>query len=740
MFLLPIQFCTPLHASLFFFLIAHSLTFLSYSQFVQVSSSYKSFCSQEKQEIIPPLPRFLEPLSPPRINTQFDDDELLFEENLSEEHASEELASEELASEKFFSSNISAAPPIVTFDNVFENANFSAPQRIIVPISECFVDIPSSFPKDASLDNKFVWLTQRKNVTMQLYSANPYYFSKHNFASNMITSKKLLIISMLSKCFSSLIGSFKCWFGFHNTAGPNRSSIIKNFEGIQIIYFDSMEINSFDSMEQMIPFFKQNIFERLNELGLQITMDQIESNLIVPEQKIKFMGDIRERAPRASKPVVRFEPVISIPKERKRKLIIPDEEFGAETDDETTFLSAVEKLNRVDAVASVQIDKAIEKEIPIISSDSPIMPIYAPSPVLPPELPPIYGMVGIPYFDDVKYDIVSGGLDIIAMPKAKKPRVAPTGTRREAILSTLTPKTSWINSIEGELWIHAWKIFFCARSSYSTSKEIIAMHKSNKSMGFEIARTTEIIQHIISKTKDDDLIFHGIMLSMFFKMIYCLDLQPASCPTDAYVSPLVNSRKLGSERRPSDSLKPIKEKCFGLALPRANVNKRSKADTDAHADELKFLADAINTILEIAISDNMVPAQHIVISTISAILNKYQPYQLKPFGYCVGSCWTYLPEDCDLNVWADIQYIGRIVATYASCVRKGAVMGTIVGDLGYQMGQFLPPFLGPESDYVGDSARGDAALNRVMYGDMAPPPQPHDYILEAFAPQEQIDI
>ena len=73
-------------------------------------------------------------------------------------------------------------------------------------------------------------------------------------------------------------------------------------------------------------------------------------------------------------------------------------------------------------------------------------------------------------------------------------------------------------------------------------------------------------------------------------------------------------------------------------------------------------------------------------------------------------------------------------------MRKGAVMGTIVGDLGYQMGQFLPPFLGPESDYVGDSARGDAALNRVMYGDMAPPPQPHDYILEAFAPQEQIDI
>jgi len=707
------------------------LTFLFTFFFSQeiLSSEYKSLCGPQN---IVPLPLFLEPISSNTEDVKKYGDEI-FAQIIAEAanaDVGEDVGEDKLLSEDF----LPEYNPDFKFDQAPSKFVYNP---IIVPISDCFVELPFRFPQGASSDEKFIWLKERKNTTLQLHNANPYYFSKHNFLPPMISSQKLAIIALLSKCFSSLIGSFKCWFGFHKTNGPNRSSIIKNFEGIEIIYFSSEEINAHDSLEAMIPFFKQNIFDRFNELNAEITMEQIESALIIMERP-NIIPEIRDRVPRASKPVVRFEPVIPIP--RKRKLIIPDEEFGAESDDEetTTFLSAVEKLNRVDVVASVQIDKAIEKEIPIISADSPELPVYAPSPVLPPELPPIYGLVGIPYFDEEP--IVSGGLDIIALPKAKKARVAPSGTRREAILTTLTPKTSWINSTEGEVWIQAWKIYFCARSSYSTSKEIIAMHKSNKTMGFEIARTTEIIQFIISKVKEDDLIIHGIMLAMFFKMIYCLDLQPASCPTDAYVSPLVNSRKLGSERRPSDSLKPVKEKCFGLALPRANVNKRSKVDTDAHAEELRFLINAINSTLEIALSDGMVPAQHTVISTISAILGKYQPYQLKPFGYCVGSCWAYLPDDCDINVWGDIQYIGRIVATYASCVRKGAVMGTIVGDLGYQVGQFLPPFLGPESDYVGDSARGDAALNRVMYGDQAPPPKPHDYIFEAFVPYQNVDV
>ena len=607
------------------------------------------------------------------------------------------------------------------------------PKTIVVPLSECFVEVPSWFPEDASVDHKFDWLKQRKNTSLQLHNADPYFFNKNSGAGNFNISKKLALIALLSNCFSSLIGSYKCWFGFHKINGPNRSTVTKDFLGIQIIYFSVDELNAFVTLESMIPFLAQNIFDRFCELQLGFTLDQIKSSLLIHERKI-VIADTRERASRASKPVVRFEPEIKITKERKRKIIaIPDEEFGAETDEET-FVSAVEKLKRVDVVASVQIDKAMEKEISDIPSYIPAASIYAPSPE--PELPPIYGLVGIPHFDAY----VSGGLDIVA-PKAKKARVAPSGSgvRREAILSTLMPKTLWVNSIEGEVWISAWKIYFCARSSYSTSKEIIEMHKSNKSLGFEIARTTEIIQHIISKTKEDDLIVHGIMLAMFFKMIYCLDLQPASCPTDAYVSPLVNSRKLGSDRRPSDSLKPMKEKCFGLALPRSNVNKRSKHDTDMHAEELNFLICAINSTLEITLPSGMVPAQHNVISTITAILSKYQPSQLKPFGYCVGSCWTYLPAECDINVWGDIQYIGKIVAVYATCVRKGAVMGTIVGDLGYQIGQFLPPFMGPESDYVGDSARGDAALNKVMYGDQAPPPPEQDFV-QMFEHQQEINI
>jgi hypothetical protein len=211
-----------------------------------------------------------------------------------------------------------------------------------------------------------------------------------------------------------------------------------------------------------------------------------------------------------------------------------------------------------------------------------------------------------------------------------------------------------------------------------------------------------------------------------------MELQPALCQSDPYVCKMVNGRKLGSARRGGVSKS---EKCTGLALPRKVKVKRDEKAVGAHMDELNWLSATINGFMGITLSSTEVPPQKYVVAAITYILSRHDYTLLIPFGFYIGELWTKdkLPDDCNHQVWTDIQLVAKICASYESCVRRGSVMGTIVGELGYSQDGFLPPFLGDDNEYTGNNHIGDEAVNMVMYGN------PHGFSDMMFAPELIMD-
>lgn len=277
----------------------------------------------------------------------------------------------------------------------------------------------------------------------------------------------------------------------------------------------------------------------------------------------------------------------------------------------------------------------------------------------------------------------------------------------------------WSNSYEGKTWKISWDIFYNCNSTYRTSK-IVLNNFANKTREFDYFRTVEIIQYTIFASKRNDFVHHGIILSMFFKMLYCMDLQAALLPSDPYVTKVVKGRKIGSERRPGKIKKP---KCVGLALPRP-VPKRGDKEYAAHIENLSWLCSEISSILGMDIKKDEVPSQNLIIDAVSTIINVHDVEILLPFGEWVGMLWTKneisggitkLPSTCDIHVWEDIKLVGKIVSSYDSCVRRGSVMGTIVGDIGFSPSKFLPPFLG-EAEITGDSESANNLVAITMYG------------------------
>ena len=281
----------------------------------------------------------------------------------------------------------------------------------------------------------------------------------------------------------------------------------------------------------------------------------------------------------------------------------------------------------------------------------------------------------------------------------------------------------WSLSVPGQLWSICFKTLFVA-NPFAASKAVSKQY-ANKSIEFDISRTAEIIQHIIKKSPTN-LVHHGITTVLFFKMLQACELQPAQVPTDPYFSKLVNTRKKEGVRRIKigECAKPstAKTKMCGIGIKRKET-RRDHVTEFKHFQDLKFLSETIHATIGVIPCDTSVPAQHIVVRTIQNLLFRISEECLIPFGNYIGGCWDaeYFPKSCSIAVWDTIKLVAKIIATYCQSVRRGAVMGTIVGELGYSDDEYLPPFLGPkvfmtkeEADTVWEE--GDKAKNFVMIG------------------------